>query len=380
MGGKLRFTLKCLLENKLRFILTVSGIAAAVSSVLLIRSIGSFGTQAVRSEMDSLGMNGLIVTADSGSIGDDDIDKMNRVGGVSCSAPVTIDAAKVCTESENANAMIWGIDEKAADVVSFDLLCGRFINKGDIAAGRRVCIVDQTLADELYGSENAVGRSVELVFGSSSESFSVVGVVRTGKGIMQSLMGSYFPAFLYTPYTAVHSSPAFTQVFVKTDGAASEQVADSIGRTLGADINVTDLASQKGVLTSMLNIITLVLTVIGGISLFVSGIGIMNIMLISVNERTKEIGIKKSIGASDGDIMADFLLESVAIAGSGSAVGIIIALLVSSAANIIFGIGISLSVSSAAAAVVCAAALGILFGLFPAYKAAKLKPVEALRR
>lgn len=380
MFGKLGFTLKCLLENKLRFMLTVSGIAAAVASVLLIRSIGSFGTEAVRSEMDSLGMNGLIVSANSGSIGDDDIDKMNCVGGVECSAPVTIDAAKVFAESEDASAMIWGIDEKAADVVSFDLLYGRFINKGDIIAGNRVCIVDQTLAGELYGSENAVGKSVELMFGSGSEYFSVVGVVKTGKGIMQSLMGSYFPAFLYTPYTAVHSSPSFSQVFVKTDGASSEEVADSIGRALGTDIKVTDLASQKGVLTSMLNIITLVLTVIGGISLFVSGIGIMNIMLISVNERTKEIGIKKSIGASDGDIMGDFLLESVVIAGTGTTAGIIIAMLFAVAANIIFGIGITIGISSAAAAVGCAAALGIIFGIFPAYKAAKMKPVEALRR
>ncbi|MBQ1546380.1 MAG: ABC transporter permease [Clostridia bacterium] len=380
MGSKMRFTLKCLLENKLRFILTVSGIAAAVASVLLIRSIGNFGTRAVRSEMDSLGMNGLIVTADSGSINGDEIDKMNRVGGVSCSAPVTIDAAKVCTEFENASAMIWGIDENAADVVSFDLLYGRFIDKGDIAAGRRVCIVDQTLANELYGGENAVGRSIELIFGSSSEKFSVVGVVKTGKGIMQSLMGSYFPAFLYTPYTAVHSSPSFSQVFIKTDGASSEQVADSIGNALGADIKVTDLASQKGVLTSMLNIITLVLTVIGGISLFVSGIGIMNIMLISVNERTKEIGIKKSIGASNGDIMADFLIESVIIASVGTAVGIFIAVFAAAATNIFFGIGIRVSLSSAVAAIAGAAALGMLFGVFPAYKAARMKPVEALRR
>lgn len=381
MFNKLKFTAKCLLENKLRFFLTVLSISVAVASVLLINAVSSFGISAVWAELDSLGMNGLIVTADTGSITDSDLDDIGTIGGVTKTAPVTVDASKVFLGSDSTNAMIWGIDERAQDVVSFDLLYGRFIDKGDIKANRRVCMVDQSLAYELYGTENIVGKSIDLLCNSTVRSFSVVGVVKTGKGIMQSLMGSYFPAFLYAPYTAFRSSPDFNQVFVKTDGVISpEEVSDNVKQSLGSNVTVTDLASRKGTLESMLNIITAILTVIGAISLFVSGISIMNIMLISVNERTKEIGIKKSIGASNGDILLDFLLESVIIAFMGTAAGILLSLLAAVSASFVLGISLTVPPRSMVTAVVTACVLGVLFGIFPAYKASCFKPVEALRR
>ena len=381
MHGKVRFTVKCLLENRLRFFLTVLSISVAVASVLLIKTVSSFGVKAVWSELDSLGMNGLIVSANSGSIGEDETKSLSGVNGVLRTAPVTLDASKVFTGDDGTNAMIWGIDENAEDVVSFELLYGRFIDRGDIRANNRVCMVDQSLAAELYGRENIVGKTVDLLCNSTVETFSVVGVVKTGKGIMQSLMGSYFPAFLYVPYTSFHSSPDFNQVFVKTDGVTpSDKIGGSIKDMLGGNVTVTDLAGQKGALESMLSTVTGILTVIGAISLLVSGISIMNIMLISVNERTKEIGIKRSIGASGLDIMLDFLLESVIIAFTGTALGMAAAQLIALSASLIFGIELSVSLSSLAGAVLTAVTLGLIFGLFPAYKASRFRPVEALRR
>ncbi len=381
MRSKVRFTVKCLLENRLRFFLTVLSISVAVTSVLLINAVSSFGVRAVWSELDSLGMNGLIVSSGGRPLGSGELEALGRVSGIVRTAPVTLDASKVINGGENANAMVWGIDENAEDVVSFELVRGRFIDKGDIKANSRVCMVDQSLAEELFGSECVVGRSVELLRGTSVQSFEVVGVVKTGKGIMQSLMGSYFPAFLYVPYSSFRGSAEFDQVFVKTDGVQpSERVADGVKRTLGSEITVTDLAGQKSVLESMLGVVRTILTVIGAISLLVSGISIMNIMLISVNERTKEIGIKKSIGASGADILLDFLLESVIIAFAGTSAGIAGACAASFAASVLIGADITVSFASAAAAVVISALLGMLFGIFPAYKASRYKPVEALRR
>lgn len=391
MHSKIKYTVKCLLENKLRFLLTILSIAVGVTSVLIINSVSDFGVTAVSSELDSLGMNGLIVTKESDNLDltDNEVEKINNLDGVSQVAPVTIKTSKVYTKNtDNISTMIWGIDERAEDVVSFELLYGRFIDKGDIKSNSKVCMLDQSLAEEIYGRENIVGSTVDLLCNSTVESFKVIGVVKTGKGIMQSLMGSYFPSFLYVPYTAFDNSPNYNQFFLKIDGTkSSDEITDKVQKQLNgenqsnnSEYKVTDLASQKGVLENMLHIVTLILTVIGAISLLVSGISIMNIMLISVNERVKEIGIKKSIGATNKDILLDFLSESIIISVVGTAIGILLSVTIVKIASIILGYNIFIKGKAILYSVIISVTLGVLFGIFPAYKASKFKPVEALRR
>lgn len=389
MNSKLKYTVKCLLENKLRFSLTVLSICVGVISVLIVNSVSSFGVTAVSMELDSLGMNGLIVTTESDNavLSDAEVEKLGNLSGIEEVAPVTINTSKVYgSGAEDTSAMIWGIDERAPEVVDFELLYGRMIDKSDIKSNSKVCILDQSLAEELYGRENIVGSTVNLLCNSTVENFNVVGVVKTGKGIMQSLMGNYFPAFLYVPYTSFDNNPTYNQFFLKLDPKrSSEDITLAVEKALngsnGTDnYAVTDLAGQKSVLDSMLNTVTTILTVIGAISLFISGISIMNIMLISVNERTKEIGIKKSIGATNGDILFDFLTESVIISVIGTVFGIIVSLLVVRTADSVLKIGIAVKPQSIITAVAVSVFLGVLFGIFPALKASKFKPVEALRR
>lgn len=390
MNSKIRYTVKCLFENKLRFSLTVLSISVGVISVLIVNSVSNFGVTAVSSELDSLGMNGLIVTTESSNakLTDEEVEKICDLDGIEEIAPVTINTSKVYTNSpdDDTSTMIWGIDEKAPSVVSFELLYGRLINKGDIKSNSKVCILDQSLAVELYGRENIVGKTVSLLCNSTVEEFNVIGIVKTGKGIMQSLMGNYFPSFLYVPYTSFDNAPNYNQFFLKIDGTkTSEEVTGLVenelnGKNGDKKYAVTDLATQKGSLDSMMNIVTLILTVIGAISLFVSGISIMNIMLISVNERIKEIGIKKSIGATNKDILLDFLTESTIIAVIGTALGIIISLILVKIAGAVLSLDIYIKASTIIVTVMVSVILGVIFGIFPAYKASKFKPVEALRR
>ncbi len=389
MQNKFGFTLKCLWENRLRFFLTVLSISVGVASVLTVNAISDYGVQAVSAELDSLGMNGLIVSRDSSSVelGEDELEKICSVQGVAEIAPVTVNTSKVyLNNADNSPAMIWGIDERTADVVSFELLYGRLINKSDIMSNNKVCILDRALAESLYGRENIVGNCVDLLCNSSVESFEVVGIVQTGKGIMQSVMGNYFPAFLYAPYTSFSASPNFDQFFLKLDGSrTSEEITDSVKKALYGEVSgdgytVTDLAGQKGTLKSMLNIVTTVLTVIGSVSLVVSGISIINIMLISVNERIREIGIKKSIGATSGDILLDFLSEAVFISSVGTLTGLLAAVLFINAISLVLNIKMRINAASAVTAVALSVVLGMLFGIIPAYKASKFRPVEALRR
>ena len=390
MRSKIKFAFKCLFDNKVRFFLTIISITVGVTAVLTVNAISSFGVKQVSSELDSLGMNGLVVSAESGNavLTSSDKDIMLTVNGVDEVAPVTINTVKVRSkDNKETKGMVWGIDEKAGNVVSFELLYGRLIDKNDIKSCNKVCILDETLSADLFGKENSVGKTIELTCGSGSDTFQVIGVVKTGKGIMQSLMGNFFPAFLYVPYTSFDNSPDFNQFFVKTDPSyRSAQIAESLKLELdtnikaGEEIAVTDLAGQKTALENMLSTVTMVLTVIGAVSLLVSGISIMNIMLISVNERTNEIGIKKSIGASRKDIMFDFLTESVIISIVGALTGIITAQFLCMIMSYLSGYTLSLQYSVILYTVTVSAGLGIAFGIIPAYKASFYDPVEALRR
>ncbi len=389
MQSKIKYTLKCLLDNKLRFFLTVLSLAVGVTSVLIINSVSEFGVASVSNELDSLGMNGLIVTSETDGITltDNEAAKLNSIAEIEQVAPVTVNTSKVYSKnSENVSTMVWGIDERAEEVVNFELVGGRFINKGDIKSNSKVCMLDKSLALELFGRENIIGSKLDLLCNSTVESFEVVGIVKTGKGIMQSLMGSYFPSFLYAPYTAFGSSPDYSQFFLKIDpNSSADAVTDLVKKELNGTLEnepyvVTDLASQKGVLENMLNIVTTILTVIGAISLLVSGISIMNIMLISVNERVKEIGIKKSIGATSRDILLDFLNESLIISVTGTLIGVVTSVIIIKAAAAVLGYNIAVSASSIIFSVALTTLLGVSFGIYPALKASKFKPVEALRR
>ncbi|MDE7390499.1 MAG: FtsX-like permease family protein, partial [Lachnospiraceae bacterium] len=165
----------------------------------------------------------------------------------------------------------------------------------------------------------------------------------------------------------------------------SEKITEDVEKTLVSSGSsdgylVSDMAGQKGVLDNLLNIVTLVLTVIGAIALLVSGISIMNIMLISVNERTREIGIKKSIGATAADIMRDFLAESVLISLIGAATGVVCSVIIVKIASVYIGMSVSVSFTVALGTMAVAMAVGVVFGIFPAYKASCFNPVEALRR
>ena len=381
MRSKLRFTFKCLLENKLRFILTVISIAVGVTSVLTVNSVSNFGAEALSEELDSLGMNGLIVSPenDGTTLKKEETDIISRIDGVSVTAPVTISTSRVSSGAVDSSALVWGIDEKPKSVVSFDLMYGRLIDKSDIMMNKSVCVLEESLAKEIFGSENSVGRTVTLSSSSHTGSLEVVGIVKTGKGIMQSAMGNFFPDFLYMPYSIISDSPNFSQVFLKinsdTDTAIlSDRIKTTLLHNTSGHYAVKDLAGQKNSFESMMSLVTRVL------SLLVAGISIVNIMLISVNERVKEIGIKKSIGASSLDILLDFLAESVIISIIGTAAGIIGAIITIKTGAAILKIDLDISYHSIFRAVILSGLLGTVFGIIPAYKASKYKPVEALRR
>ncbi len=378
-------------RKKVRSVLTIAGIAIGVLSVVVISTIGEVGKSAINQEIDSIGMSGLTIrTVKSGSqLFTAQIQSVEALEPVSEAIPLMLEYTESTLRGIKTDCAVWGIDSGAQNVVSMQLLYGRYINQADVASNAAVCIVDESYAEKVYKRTNIVGKTIYISMNGMPEPFEIIGVVKTGGSLMQGLIGNYIPCFVYTPYTTLknHTGKSnFDQIAVKLKSEADPELAAkeikaSLTGVLGSgeNIRVENLAAQREQLDNILGIVTLVLSVIAGISLVVAGLSIMTVMLVSVSERTKEIGIKKSIGASRRKIMMEFLTESFLISGIGSASGVILGVLLSVLGCSALGLAPLLNWEMILFSVLFATGTGVLFGVYPAMQAAKLRPVDALR-
>ena len=381
-------------RKRIRTALTIFGIAIGVGSVIIIGNISQCGTNALSSELDGLGLSGLSISSstDAGniSLNENDLNIVKKCDQVEQAAPIMVENTDVSTRKLNLKALVWGIDTKASQIISINLLYGRQFNNADINAHANVCLVDETFSKSAYDRSNIIGKNVSIMCGEAQESFKVIGIIKTGSGLLQNIIGDYIPTFIYVPYTTVQTAVGrndFDQIAVKIKTGAN---VDNIGQTIIDNLNrnngtvdafvSNNLAKQKDSLTNMLGIITLILSAVGAISLFVASLSIMTVMLVSVNERTREIGIKKAIGAKRGSIMLEFMFEAVLISLIGCLFGIVAGYLISYAGAAYFGVALSVRTDIMLLAVGFSILSGTVFGVYPAYKASKLKPVDALRQ
>lgn len=378
-------------RKRLRSLLTISGIAIGVLSVMVISTIGDVGKMTINAEIDSIGMGGL--TVKSLKSGDTDVftNQLNLIensNDVFDAMPLMMQYTQTILRNKKSECVVWGVDNGVQNIVSMDLKHGRYINENDVNANAKVCIVDETYAEKIYKRTNIVGKTVEVLFNGVMEDFEIIGVVSSGGNMLQGLMGSFIPCFIYTPYTTLEAysgTSTFDQIAIKlndgvdTDSAVS-RLTSRLNNMMGEGaVKIENMDSQMDKLNGILDIVTFVLSVIAGISLVVAGLSIMTMMLVSVNERTREIGIKKSIGASRMIIMKEFLIESLIISLLGSLSGAIIGLALSYLGCLILSVEFVFNFPMFLFCILFAVALGILFGVYPALQAAKLRPVDALR-
>ncbi|HEX2985930.1 MAG TPA: ABC transporter permease [Caproiciproducens sp.] len=381
-------------RKRARTTLTILGIAIGVASVIIVSSISQCGTDVLSNELDSLGLSGLTITrsteAQNVFLNENDLSIIKNCDQVEQAAPVIVNTTDVSVRKVNTKALIWGIDTKASQIISINLLYGRLFNQSDVSTGANVCLVDEAFSKNAYSRSNIVGKKVSILCGGVQEEFKVIGIIKTGSGLLQNIIGDYVPTFIYVPYTTIQAAVGrndFDQIAVKVKPGGDP---DSIGKSLLENLNRSNgtvnafmsnnLARQKDSLTDILGIITLILSAVGSISLLVASLSIMTVMLVSVNERTREIGIKKAIGAKRSSIMLEFMFEAILISILGCLFGIGCGFMISYAGASYFGVALHVRKDIMLLAFGFSILTGTVFGVYPAYKASRLKPVDALRQ
>jgi putative ABC transport system permease protein len=398
----MRVSLRALYANKLRSTLTMLGIIIGVSAVIAMVGIANGATQSVTSNIQGLGSNLLIISPGQSNTGGvrggagsanslkmEDIPKIQAAGpAVKMVAPTANSNAQVVYGKGNTSTSIMGTTPEYATIRNVSIAQGRFLTQEDVEKSARVIVVGPTVVENLMGDRNAdiIGKSIKL----NNVPFQVVGVTAS----QGSTGGQNNDDIIFAPISTVQSrlvgNKTVRQIFVEAASAelmtdAQDQVTYALQTAHKIPVgqpNDFTITNQAEILATMENItktMTMLLGGIAGISLLVGGIGVMNIMLVSVTERTREIGIRKAIGAKGRDILSQFLIEAVVLSLIGGIIGIILgwggSILISKFA----GMATNVSLSSVGMAFGFSALIGIIFGVVPARKAAAMDPIEALR-
>ncbi len=385
-------SLRVIGKSRLKAFLTVGGIAIGVSSVVIISSIGEMGKSAVDNQLTDMGMDSFVVTGTESNfdgLWEKDLETLKSVPDVRNAMPLINYFTEISSRGENSPAMIWGVNEDADDVIELKTVSGRLINKSDVLSSKKVCVVDEQIAMDRYKRNTIVGKEIGISINGRVENFEVVGVVSNGVNLLQNMFGDLVPSFVYIPYTTLSeetNNRYFTQIAVKLDDEAdSDSTFNALSHAVlcqrdeKTEIRVENLLKQKSQMNKIADITSKALSIVAGISLVVSGLSVMTVMLVSVKERTREIGIKKSIGAKNYDILTEFLTESVLITLIGGITGLLFGISVSTLAGLITGLPSFMGMEGIIFVLIFVMAIGAIFGAYPAYKASKLNPVEALR-
>ena len=397
----IRVSLRALRANKLRSALTMLGIIIGVAAVIAMGGIGNGATASITSQIQGMGSNLLTISAgqsnsggvnggagSSVSLSMTDVDKIAEGSAVKAVAPLSSTNAQVVLGSGNTSTSIIGTTEGYEIIKNVTMARGRYITEADVNSSARVAVLGPTVVENLMGDANAniIGKNIKI----NNVPFQVIGVTTaTGSTGFQS-SDDMITAPITTVQARLIGRKTLRNILVSASSEDLMQTAqDEITVTLRKthkiqegkdnDFRVQNQADMLATMQSVTQTLTMLLGGIAGISLLVGGIGIMNIMLVSVTERTREIGIRKAIGAKSGDILMQFLIEAVVLSILGGGIGIALGYGGSSLAGKALAMDTSISVSSVLMAFGFSAAIGIIFGVFPARKAAAMDPIDALR-
>lgn len=386
--------------NKMRSFLTMLGIIIGIGSVISIVSIGDTMRNLFSDLYKDVGITQAIFSLgywvddvrDSDYFTLDDLDRAkeafpNQIAYIDSGGSATSQAVY---KRNKINFSFSGIDYNYQDVQPVDMVYGRYLNKGDILGRKKNVVMDVDSAKKLFGVEDAVGKAFRTTINGSTDDYTVIGVYKKDLNPIQKLLlgVSSEGGSAFVPYTLItYPNDLFYQirVFAKADVNLDEffnqfkaYLAKERGRK-ASDMYAYTAQSEMKSVDTMMGGLSGAVGGIAAISLLVGGIGIMNIMLVSVTERTREIGIRKALGARTSDVLIQFLTESALLSACGGIIGVLIGVGLVSLGGMLFGLTVVIKPLIVIVAVAFSAMVGIFFGLYPASKAAKSDPIEALR-
>ena len=387
-----RMALKSIGGNKMRAFLTMLGIIIGVMALVILVSLVNGATGTVTDTISSLGTDLLTVTIsdDKGSpVTLSDLTEWSQADGIGQTAAWQTTSATAKYDTTSSTVQLYGVTASYSDIQELNVLLGRFIKTSDVDNHTQVCVINENAAEELVGYTDCLGEQISL----NGTKYTVVGVLEDNESSLTAVFSSD-SLVAYIPYTSLvrlttDVSSKITSFYVSapSDGTMSDAESAMTAILLerfDEDEDAFTVSSQdilEDTMSSVTSILAILLGGIAAISLIVGGIGIMNIMLVTVTERTREIGIRKAIGASRGVILQQFLAESVVLCMFGCAIGIFLSWgtlkligVITSSLNLTF----DMNGTVVLIAVAFCFAIGVGFGLYPANKAAKMKPIDAL--
>jgi putative ABC transport system permease protein len=405
----LKIAIRALMKNKMRAALTVLGVVIGIAAVTTMVSIGQSAGRLVQNQFETLGTNVIVVLPGSSRRGGvrqsgaptltaGDADSISSdCPAVLASSPIVGAGGQVIYGNENWSPKeMMGVGDDYLTVRNWRLAGGGFFTNQDIDGGAKVCVIGQTVIAKLFQTVNPIGETVRI----KNIPFRVIGVLdKKGANMVgddqddivllphttvrKRLYGSAFDN-VHAILVSARSAPQMSQASREIELLLYERHEISPGEAADFQVqNTTEIAATLGIITGTM---TLMLSAIAGISLLVGGVGIMNIMLVSVTERTREIGIRMAIGARGKDILRQFLIEAVVLSTIGGVIGLALGIAASTGATMLINAyspaadwPIVVSFPAAAVAIVFAAAVGIFFGYYPARRASRLDPIDALR-
>ncbi|MGN0465066.1 MAG: ABC transporter permease [Lachnospiraceae bacterium] len=380
---------KAITSNKMRAFLTMLGIIIGVYALVVLVSLVNGATTSVKDSISSLGTNLLSVT-----ISDDkgnpykrkDLEELMNQDGIEEVAPITQTTATVSGSLEEESGRVYGTTGAYFRIQGKEVQIGRILKSVDIDNHVNVAVITEDTATEFFGQINVIGENIKI----NGMNYQIIGVLKEDESAAAMLSSSNYE--VYVPYTSLIRlvdglSSNITSFYVSVTNeddmdAAEANLEKILLERFHQDedaFNIINQSSIAEVMGSVTGTLSLLLGGIAAISLLVGGIGIMNIMLVSVTERTREIGIRKAIGAGRGVIMLQFLIEAFVVSMMGCIIGISLSWITLQIINKVGGVDYSLSLPVVAISIVFSLLVGLVFGLYPANKAAKMKPIDALR-
>ncbi len=388
LGQSFILALKSIKRSKMRAFLTMLGIIIGIAAVIVITSLGN-GLQTYMTEaFDSMGTNLLTVTVSNRGTRSVDTDDMFKLASdnpdtLEAVSPTVTYSGEVTSGSSTTDSTtsVTGVSESYNIMKGYDLTDGRFLNYMDIKGRHKVCVIGTYVANTLFGNESAVGQTLKI----GGNTFTVIGTLAEISDSSESSSDDC----VYIPYSTAQKLSksgiisSYTFSITEQDKAkqAKAVLENALYEIFQSDdyYTVTSLSEILDIINTMMDMTVTILSAIAAISLAVGGVGIMNIMLVSVTERTREIGIRKSLGAKRRNILSQFVIEAMTISALGGILGMITGVMISYPVGNLFDLTAVPKASTIALAFSISVAIGVLFGYLPASKASKLNPIDALR-